>query len=68
MREHDVAEQGAEADEGRLEAWRGMVGGGHRGRAAILNGGAGARPSQPIASVVQTTVWRRAQRAAAARN
>jgi hypothetical protein len=49
----DATEQGDEADEGRLEARRSMVVGAYRGRAAIVNEGAGARPSQLIASVGQ---------------
>ena len=50
----DAAQQGDEADEGRCVARRGMVDGGHRGRAAIVDEGAGARPSQLIASVRPT--------------
>jgi hypothetical protein len=49
-----AAEQRDEADEGRLVAERGMVVGRHRGRAATVNDGAGARPSQLIASVRRT--------------
>jgi hypothetical protein len=50
----EAAEQRDEADEVRLEARRRMVVGAHLGRAAIVNGGAGARPSQLIASVRRT--------------
>jgi hypothetical protein len=38
----DATEQGDEADEGRLEARRSMVVGGHRGRTAIVNEGGSA--------------------------
>jgi hypothetical protein len=52
--EHDAIQQGDEADEGRLEARRSMVVGAYRGRAVIVNGRAGARPLQLIASVRPT--------------
>jgi hypothetical protein len=49
--ELDAIQQGDEADEGRLVARRSMVVGGHLGWPAIVSEGAGARPSQLIASV-----------------
>jgi hypothetical protein len=55
----DVVEQRDEADEGRLEARRGTVVGRYLGWPAIVSGGAGARPSQLIASVRWTSSrWR----------
>jgi len=51
MRMGDAAEQRDEADEGRLEAKRGMVGAGRHEVAATKNHGGALRPSQLIASV-----------------
>jgi hypothetical protein len=47
-------EQGDEADEGRLEVARGMVGGLFRGRAGTKHQGPRSRPSQLIPSVRRT--------------
>ena len=49
--EFGAVEQRDEADEGRVEAGRGLVGGRCHGFAATKDHGAGARPSQLIASV-----------------
>ena len=48
---HGGVEQGDEADEGRLEAMRGMVGGLFRGRAGTKDQGPSSRPSQLIPRV-----------------
>ena len=49
-----AVEQGDEADEGRLEAWRSMVGGSFRGSVVIKNQGRKSRPSQLIPGVGPT--------------
>ena len=48
-----AAEQRDEADEGRMEAERGMVGGSRHSVVVSKHHGAGARPSQLIASVLR---------------
>ena len=50
----DAVEQRDEADEGRVEAGRGLVGDSRHGFAATKDHGAGACPSQLIASVRRT--------------
>jgi hypothetical protein len=52
-------EQGDEADEGRLEAMHGMVGGLFRGRAGTKDQGRRSRPSQLIPRVLRLTVEER---------
>jgi len=51
-----AAEQRDEADEGRLEAGRGMVGASYHGVAATKDHGAVVHPSQLIASVRRAMV------------
>ena len=53
MRMGDAAEQRDEADEGRVQAKRGMVGAGRHEVAATKNHGGALRPSQLIAGVRQ---------------
>jgi len=52
--EGEAVEQADAADEGRLEAGRGVIVGAFRGRVVIVSGSRRSRPSQLIRGVRQT--------------